>query len=539
MSDAFRIRLQAALGGAYILERELVGGGMSRVFVGTETTLGRIVVKVLPAERATPDPIERFKREAELGARLEHPHIVPVYDVGEVDDIRYFTMPFIDGETLRHRLHRTGAMPAAEASRVLREIGSALTYAHGRGVVHRDVKPENIFIEHASGRALLADFGVALAVGVRSDLPQPGATVGTPAYMSPEQVDGSDIDGRSDVYSLGLVGWEMLTGDRPWSDRYDSAYDVMHKQKHQLLPSLADLGIVAPRELVETIERALLKDRRVRWATAAAFVGGLGSGASDPESAIRTQKLQGAGARGQGPELQRSEARGQRPEERGGELQRGEERGAEFEREATPVEQVDAPTTRARATRDDRLLWDEELAAVWGSEKRESRRSLYAAAAVVLVAGAAIVGAAMVWQPTLVQQLTTAGPVAEPLQTAAAPADASGAPVDTVSAGEVAAKLTPMERTRAAVARMPKGVLVKAAPMRPANQPERTVSYRPGAAEAHRRPSSPSDPVRARIATALVSLKEYERVQAEMAKAGGGVSSAPAASVPAAPARPH
>ena len=269
-------RLQAGLGDTYVLERELIGGGMGRVFLGTETALGRLVaVKVLPMERAAHEPTERFKREAELGARLNHPHIVPVYAVGEVDGIRYFTMPFIDGETLADRLDRDGAMAAADARRVLREVGSALACAHARGVVHRDVKPENIFIERATGRALLADFGVALTVGARADVTQAGFTVGTPAYMSPEQVDAQDLDGRSDVYSLGLVGWQMLSGRQPWSGvggADESVYEVMHRQKYEALPSLLGLGVDAPRRLVEAIERATQKDRERRWATADAFV---------------------------------------------------------------------------------------------------------------------------------------------------------------------------------------------------------------------------------------------------------------------------
>ena len=325
MADAFLNRLQAGLGGTYVLEDELVGGGMSRVFVGREATLGRVVVKVLPGERATRDPIERFKREAELGARLEHPNIVPVYDVGEVDDILYFTMPFIDGETLRHRLNRAGLLLAAETRRVLEEIGSALVYAHGRGVVHRDVKPENVFLDLRSGRAMLADFGVAMAIGGgaggggrgsgRPNVTQPGTTVGTPAYMSPEQVDGIDVDGRSDVYSLGLVGWGMLTGTRPWTDPYDSVYNVMHKQKHQLLPSMADLRINAPPALVDAIEKALLKDRRFRWATAAAFVTALRAAAKDDESSLRTQKIAPRDQRGVEGERGGTGGSGEEPKE--------------------------------------------------------------------------------------------------------------------------------------------------------------------------------------------------------------------------------
>ena len=261
MSDALRLRLQAALGDAYVLERELSGGGMSRVFLGRDMMLGRqVVLKVLPPEAATHEPAARFRREAMLVARLQHPHILPVFGVGVVDDIQYFTMPYVEGGSLRTHLERHRHLPVVDARRVLSEIGDALACAHRQGIVHRDVKPENIFLERGTGRTLLADFGVALALGEPEGVTQAGTTVGTPAYMSPEQVDGRPLDGLSDIYSLGLVGWEMVTGQRPWSG--DSVYNVMYKQKHEPLPSLDSFNIDVAPSFVRAIERAVRKDPR-------------------------------------------------------------------------------------------------------------------------------------------------------------------------------------------------------------------------------------------------------------------------------------
>jgi len=263
-TDDWRERVQDALGATFVLERELTGGRMSRVFVGSETALGRqVVIKMLvPHARGTAHEAE-FRREAMLAARLQHPHIVPVFTVGTVAGVPYYTMPFIDGESLRERLDRGGAMGVDDAVRVLREIGGALAFAHGLSVIHRDVKPENIVLDRGSGRALLADFGIACMAGESTTVPMPGTTVGTPAYMSPEQVDGLDLDGRTDMYSLGLVAWEMLTGSRPWSG--DSVYDIMYRQKHHSLPTFDACGVDVPASVETAVERAIRKARDERW----------------------------------------------------------------------------------------------------------------------------------------------------------------------------------------------------------------------------------------------------------------------------------
>jgi len=224
MTTDARAHLQASLGDNYSVERELGGGGMSRVFLVHETRLNRhIVVKVLPPEMAADVSIMRFEREVALAARLQHPHIVPLLATGETQGMPYYSMPYVEGETLRERLTRVGELPVAEAVRLLREIATALAYAHDKGLVHRDIKPENVLL--SGGIALVADFGVAkalIASATASDggLTSVGVSIGTPAYMSPEQVAADpSVDHRADLYALGMVAYEMLAGQAPFAGR--------------------------------------------------------------------------------------------------------------------------------------------------------------------------------------------------------------------------------------------------------------------------------------------------------------------------------
>jgi serine/threonine-protein kinase len=216
-------RLQAGLGSAYRIERELGGGGMSRIFVAVETALDRrVVIKVLRPELAAEVDSGRFQREIHFAARLQHPHLVPVHSAGQVRGLLYYTMPFVEGESLRHRLEREGPRPIPEVVGILREVTDALSYAHRQGVIHRDLKPANILLEE--GHALITDFGIAKALSTAATggtepttLTSSGVIAGTPVYMAPEQAAGDTIDARADFYALGCLAYELLTGRPPFS----------------------------------------------------------------------------------------------------------------------------------------------------------------------------------------------------------------------------------------------------------------------------------------------------------------------------------
>ena len=253
MTD-LRTQLQATLGDTYTLERELGGGGMSRVFVAEELSLGRrVVVKVLPLDLAASVNVERFRREIQLAARLQHPHIVPVLAAGITNGLPYYTMPFIEGESLRARIARSGELPIQETVRILREVLSALAYAHEHGVVHRDIKPDNILL--AGHHAVVADFGVAKALSAATNpavpLTSQGVVLGTPAYMSPEQAAADPAtDHRTDLYAVGAMAYEMLTGHHLFSERSPQAMLAAHaiekpepidKRRSAVPPALASL----------------------------------------------------------------------------------------------------------------------------------------------------------------------------------------------------------------------------------------------------------------------------------------------------------
>ena len=232
MSD-LREQLQQDLGSAYTLERELGGGGMSRVFLARDNSLGReVVIKILPPEMAAAVSSQRFRREVQLAANLQHPHIVPLLSAGETNGLPYFTMPYVKGESLKAHLLKVGELPLFEAIRILREVASALAYAHENSIVHRDIKPDNVLI--SGGSAVVTDFGVAKALTASSDvtgssLTSMGVALGTPAYMAPEQATADPhTDHRADIYALGVMAYEMITGSTPFANRSPQATLAAH-----------------------------------------------------------------------------------------------------------------------------------------------------------------------------------------------------------------------------------------------------------------------------------------------------------------------
>ena len=206
-------RLNTGLAGRYTLERELGEGGMALVFLARDLRHDRkVALKVLRPEISAEIGAERFLREIKMAAGLTHPHILPVYDSGQANGLLFYVMPNMEGRSLRERLDTERQLPIDEALRITREVASALDYAHRQRVVHRDIKPENILFHE--GNAMVADFGIGKALTGAAGVTQAGLAIGTPAYMSPEQAGGEDIDGRSDIYSLGCVLYEMLSGER-------------------------------------------------------------------------------------------------------------------------------------------------------------------------------------------------------------------------------------------------------------------------------------------------------------------------------------
>ena len=273
MTDPFRDQLQQSLAPTYELDRELIGGGMSRVFVAVEQPLGRtVVVKVLPPEFGAGANIERFKREIQLAARLHHPHIVPLLSAGERGHILFYTMPFVEGESLRDALRRRRRFTVREVAHIVHDVVDALAYAHARGVIHRDIKPGNILL-HGS-HALVADFGVAKAISAA--LPHSGTTsagiaIGTPAYMAPEQLAADPAaDHRVDIYAVGLLAYELLTGDSPFAGQ--SPAQTMAAQLTRVPTPLAEILPDVPADLSDVLMRALAKDPGDRQPTADALL---------------------------------------------------------------------------------------------------------------------------------------------------------------------------------------------------------------------------------------------------------------------------
>jgi serine/threonine-protein kinase len=264
VSASLREQLQRTLGSSYALERELGGGGMSRVFMAREAALERdVVVKVLAPELAAGVSAERFAREIKLAAALQQANIVPLLSAGETDGLPYYTMPFVDGLSLRARLERNGPLPVGEVLHVLHDVARALAYAHEHGVVHRDIKPENILL--SGDAAVVTDFGIAKALAASKTqapggtLTQVGTSIGTPAYMAPDQAAGDPAtDHRADLYALGCVAYEMLAGMAPFADR--APHQLFAAHLNEAPAPLAAKRTDAPIALAALVMRCLEKD---------------------------------------------------------------------------------------------------------------------------------------------------------------------------------------------------------------------------------------------------------------------------------------
>ena len=261
--------LQGALTGRYRFEREVGRGGMATVFLAQDLKHRRpVAVKVLHPHLAANVGADRFLREIEIAAALNHPHILTLIDSGSADGLLYYVMPFVEGESLRGRLARAGRLPVGEAVELTRKVAGALAYAHSRGVVHRDVKPENVMMHE--GEAMVTDFGIAKALSGSETLTQTGMSLGTPAYMSPEQASGEhEIDGRSDIYSLGCMLYEMLAGEPPFTGPTIQA--IIVRRFTESVRPVRTLRPEVPEEVDRALLRALARDPGERFAVAGEF----------------------------------------------------------------------------------------------------------------------------------------------------------------------------------------------------------------------------------------------------------------------------
>jgi serine/threonine-protein kinase len=264
-------RLKTALADRYTIEGELGAGGMATVYLAEDVKHKRkVAVKVLRPELAAALGPERFLREIEIAAGLTHPHILTLIDSGEADGFLYYVMPYIEGETLRDRMDREGQLPLDDALQITREVAAALSYAHSHDVIHRDIKPENVLL--SAGEAVVADFGIARAITAAAGehLTETGISIGTPAYMSPEQASGAHkLDGRSDVYSLGCVLYEMLAGEPPYTAPTQQA--LFAKKLGEPLPRVSVVREVVPDTVEASVAKALARVPADRFATAAQF----------------------------------------------------------------------------------------------------------------------------------------------------------------------------------------------------------------------------------------------------------------------------
>ncbi len=289
--EGLQARLQRIVAGQYRIERMLGRGGMGMVFLAQDLTLEReVAIKVLPPDFSSdPQVIKRFQQEAKTAAKLDHPNIIPIYRVESAEGLNFFVMKFISGTSLEDVLESKQPLSYDYIQRILSEAARALGHAHSRNVVHRDVKPANIMFDH-DGRVMLTDFGISKALQSAGGLTGTGMIVGTPHYMAPEQAKGQPVDGRADQYSLGIVGYRLLSGQLPFSG--DSVHTILYKHIFEPAPNVAALRPGIPRNLTDAIQRALSKEPSERFPTMEAFAdavrGTAMSGAADATTPLPT-----------------------------------------------------------------------------------------------------------------------------------------------------------------------------------------------------------------------------------------------------------
>ena len=291
--DAVVARVQAALGTGYQVERSIGQGGFAAVYLVRDLTLKRpLAVKVLsPDLLLSGTARERFRREAETVAQLSHPHIVPLHFIGEAQDVVYLAMAFVDGESLADRIQREGRLSVEEAGRILREVASALDLAHRRGVIHRDIKPQNVLLEKETGRSLVTDFGIA-RTAESATLTATGMMVGTPIYMSPEQVTGGSVDHRADLYALGVMGYEMLVGRPPFDGTTPT--EILMKRVAERAKPVEAARPDTPPALAAIVNRCLEQDPDKRYASGAEIVRALGGATpTSPQPTMETLRRRG------------------------------------------------------------------------------------------------------------------------------------------------------------------------------------------------------------------------------------------------------
>jgi len=364
-AESLHDRVVSAIGTQYSLEGEIGRGGMSVVYRARDLRLNRVVaIKVLPPDLSHDSAIRaRFTREAQTAAQLSHPHIVPIYDVGERDGIAWLVMSMLTGGNLATLLAHEPRLPIEEARRFLREVADALDYAHQRGVIHRDIKPDNILLDRESGRALVTDFGIAWAMEAASRLTVTGIAVGTPTYMSPEQAVGERaLDGRSDIYSLGVLAYQMLTGRVPFTASNSMAMLLKHVTERPR--AIMELRPDTPPAMSEAIERALMKSPEDRWPTAGTLRDALSTDAR-PSPSWRTERSE--------PVRYTSPVPRSRPERRPRESRRIEARYATPRpAEPVPVDHAGLPVTAA-VMQGDFVLEPSHLAGLTKEQRKDLR----------------------------------------------------------------------------------------------------------------------------------------------------------------------